>query len=112
MNHDKFKKLYLMLGKIGIMVPMVTMINCGVKGMDLLHTRAGRAWMDRTPSRQQHIAAYNIGEINRELQKTFGKMLSLPGIDCAVVEYTDGLMVLEVRRVVEWTSLNHFESSI
>lgn len=112
MDHDEFKRHYRRLGKIGIMIPMVEMINCAIIARDVLDTRAGRSWINRV--RESVLAAerMNIHAVNSIMQACFKGLLRNACSDCRVLEYCDGVMVIEVRRVVDWNKLNRFESTV
>lgn len=112
MEHDEFKRHYRRLGKIGIMIPMVEMINCAVTARDVLDTRAGRSWINRTRESVQSAERLNIVAVNKIMQACFSGLLRNACSDCRVLEYCDGVMVIEVRRVVDWNKLNRFESTV
>lgn len=112
MEHDEFKGYYRRLGKIGIMIPMVEMINCAIISRDVLDTRAGRSWIHRTTDSVQLAESQNIHAVNRIMQACFSGLLKNACSDCRVLEYCDGVMVIEVRRVVDWNKLNRFESTV
>lgn len=112
MEHDEFKRYYRRLGKIGIMIPMVEMINCAVHARDVLDTRAGRSWINRTRESVQLAERMNIAAVNKIMQACFLGLLTNACADCRVLEYCDGVMVIEVRRVVDWNKLNRFEPTV
>lgn len=112
MDHDEFKRHYRRLGKIGIMIPMVEMINCAIIARDVLDTRAGRSWINRVHESVHQANRMNIHAINRIMQACFKGLLKNACSDCRVLEYCDGVMVIEVRRVVDWNKLNRFESTV
>lgn len=112
MDHDEFKILYRRLGKIGVMVPMAEMANCAMSGLNVLDTPAGMAWT-RLVARDEY--ARRIDEIKRiteRLHKEFHGVLSSQPFAYKVVEYCDGLMVLEVRARVDWDKLNCYKVAI
>lgn len=112
MEHDEFKRHYRRLGKIGIMIPMVEMINCAIIARDVLDTRAGRSWINRTREAVQTAERMNIHAVNKIMQACFKGLLRNACSDCRVLEYCDGVMVIEVRRVVNWNKLNRFEPTV
>lgn len=112
MEHDEFKRYYRRLGKVGIMIPMVEMINCAIVARDVLDTRAGRSWTHRTSESVQQAELQNIIAVNRIMQACFKDLLKNACSDCRVLEYCDGIMVIEVRRVVDWNKLNSFKSAV
>ncbi|MNO19220.1 hypothetical protein D3C76_89480 [compost metagenome] len=112
MEHDLFKEHYRRLGKIGVMIPMVEMINCAIRRRDVLDTRAGRSWMHRTSDERQALLRREISTINSAMQAGFKGLLRNACSDCQVLEYCDGLMVIEVRRVVDWDKLNRFDVTV
>lgn len=112
MEHDVFKRHYRRLGRIGIMIPMIEMVNCGLTSLAILDTHAGRQWLERTPSEKQMLHMADINEISRELKRVFAGVLERVNMASRAVEYCDGLMVLEVRKVVDWSQLNRFEVTL
>lgn len=112
MDHRTFKSHYRRLGKIGIMVPMIDMVNCGLSSMEILTTPAGRSWLERTPPEKRLRHLSDIHEISRELKHVFSDVLKSFNMACRAVEYCDGLMVLEVRKVVDWNQLNRFDLTV
>ncbi|MNZ13962.1 hypothetical protein D3C78_308750 [compost metagenome] len=112
MEHDLFKQYYRQLGRIGIMVPMVEMINCAIRHRDVLDTRAGRSWISRNSEESKARYLRDITSINQAMQHGFDGLLRNACGDCQVMEYCDGLMVIEVRRVVDWNKLNRFEPTV
>lgn len=112
MDHGTFKRHYRRLGQIGIMVPMIDMVNCGLSSMELLTTPAGRSWMERTPPDRRLRHMSDINQISRELKSVFNGVLKSFNMACKAVEYCDGLMVLEVRKVVDWNQLNRFDLTV
>lgn len=112
MEHDEFKRHYRRLGKIGIMIPMVEMINCAIIARDVLDTRAGRSWINRVRESVHNAERMNISAINSVMQACFKGLLRNACSDCRVLEYCDGVMVIEVRRVVNWNKLNRFEPTV
>ena len=112
MEHETFKEYYRQLGRIGIMIPMVEMINCALRRRSVLDTRAGRSWINRTSEERVALFKAEIANINLAMQLGFNGLLRNACGDCLVMEYCDGLMVIEVRRVVDWNKLNRFEVTV
>jgi len=108
MEHAVFKQHYRRLGKFGVMIPMIDMVNCGLTSMGILDTQAGRSWRERTPPEKQQLHMGDINAVSRELKRVFHGVLENVNMACRAVEYCDGLMVLEVRKVVDWNQLNRF----
>lgn len=112
MDHDQFKQIYRKLGDMGVMIPMRELADCALTGRDVLASKAGRYWQQMTPIRKQCASAYRIHLINQELTDLFKHCRPAIGCEYTVASYLDGAMVLEVKRVINWTTLNHFESSL
>lgn len=108
MDHLHFRELQKELKAIGLDLPMVEMIDCGARGRDITCTRSGRQWLIRAPDQLRQ----NVASISTELSDVFGCLVSIPGIGYSVANYDDGVVILEVKRVIDWTTLNHFESSL
>lgn len=112
MGHDVFKRFYRKLGKIGIMIPMIEMINCGLTSMEILATPAGRSWLERTSPERRMMHLSDVHEVSRALKTAFRGLLENFDMACRAVEYCDGLVVLEVRKVVDWNQLNRFDLTV
>lgn len=104
MEHDQFEELHRGLTGFGIVLSLVDMVNCGINGIDVRFTRAGRRFRDSESP--------DIERINTELSKGFGRLLAYPGFSCLASEYVDGTLLVEVRRVIRFDTLNNFESCL
>ncbi|MCY1278097.1 hypothetical protein D9M68_20110 [compost metagenome] len=112
MEHDHIVKLREQLADIGIVLSLVDMVNHGIRNMDLMHSRAARLWESHTPYPIKRRFLIGVKRINKELVQGFGHLLPYPGIACIASEYADGDLLLEVRRVIRFDTLNHFESCL
>lgn len=112
MDHDEFKILYRRLGKIGVMVPMAEMANCAMSGLNVLDTPAGMAWTRLVAKDEYARRIDEISRINETLHSKFTGVLTSQPYAYKVVEYCDGLMVLEVRALVDWDQLNRYKVAV
>ncbi len=112
MEHDEFKKLYRRLGRLGVMVPMAEMVNCAMTGLNVLDTQAGTQWTDQASKPEYWRSLGEIDQINHQLHRSFQQVKPSFPFAYKVVEYCDGLMVLEVRALVDWNQLNRFDVAV
>lgn len=112
MEHEHIVELCKQLAKLGIVLSLVDMVNHGIRNMDLMHSRAARLWGSHAPYPINRRTMIDVGHISKELAQGFGHLLSYPGITCIASDYSDGDLLLEVRRVIRFDTLNHFESCL
>lgn len=110
MEHEHIVELRTKLAELGIVLSLVDMVNHGIRAMDLMHSRAARLWGSHTPYPIERRTMSDVGKISNELTQGFGRLLAYPGITCIASDYLEGDLLLEVRRVIRFDTLNHFES--
>jgi hypothetical protein len=112
MEHDYIVTLHDKLVDVGIVLPLLDMVNHGIRNLNLMHSRAARQWSHLTPYDIKCNTIPGVNHISSELIHGFGRLLSYPGITCIAVDYSDGDLLLEVRRVIRFDTLNHYESHL
>lgn len=106
MDHDEFKILYRKLGSIGIMVPMAELAHSAVTNLNVLYTPAGRVWTRLVTKDEYARQISEIKRIQATLREAFKGILTNKPYAYKVVEYCDGLMILEVRALVDSDKIN------
>lgn len=112
MEHDYFRRLQALLCNIGISLPIDSLANCGMSEVSISHTRSARRWKNKVDDLTLQRYTKVIHKADSTLSKAFKGLLSFPDIRCSVIGYDDGYILLEVRRVIDWSAVNHFESSL
>ena len=112
MEHDAFKVHYRRLGEIGIMVPMVDLINFAICKRDIRHTHAGRIWSGLTPSSVQTKYTDELLDISHDIQQCFSGLLPLTCSKYRLREYSDGIMLVEVKHIVDWSEYSWLKSTL
>ena len=110
MEHEHIVELREQLVGFGIVLSLVDMVNHGIRNVDLMRSRAARLWWSHAPYPIKRNILLDVGHISKELSQGFGHLLAYPGITCLASDYSDGDLLLEVRRVIRFDTLNHFES--
>lgn len=105
-SHRDLIRLQKDLYSVGIVVPLLEIINCGLTSRDILDTSVARKWLREKNRIIQRIFMPDIAMVDEILKDKFQGFLSGVNINCKAVDYDKGELILEVSHDVKWDVLS------
>lgn len=108
-DHRELLKIQDELYALGLDVPLLDIINCGLMMHDILDTAIVRRWMRNKNPTKQRLFLPDLEKTSDVISSLFSGLMASFKLNCKAIDYDNGELLLEISRDVKWDELNRFE---